>query len=307
MSAGQTYRFVNEDMFTPPGCFLPLDEVVDLPQESCRGRYEFVPLRGDMGVHLFEARFARDVRMDLGHDGKVAASTLTVLEGRVAVVSSGTAEVTDCSERASRLFPFPDREVAARFPADQRVRLVNWDFTEDVLEELGLPIQAGASSTLPLAALQRLAADLLAIPYHGALRGYYLESKLLECLVVQAAALRDERPARPPVLGRRDAERVREARALLLSRLDDPPSLEELARRVGTNRRKLGTDFRRAFGTTVFGCLRQARLEQARQLVENSGMTLSEIAARVGFAHASNLTRAYVVAFGAPPRRPRRR
>lgn len=307
MSATRHYRFVGEEGAVLPGSFLPLDQLVQLPPEMCRGQLEFVPLRDDMGVHLLDARFEHEVRMDVGHAVPVGLSTLTVVQGHFSVRSPGMREAALCTESASVLVPQPECEGVLRFAANQRVRAVNWDFAPETMEELGLPMREGATSALPLAALRRLAGELLATPYQGALRRYYLESKLLECLVTQAAAMRDAQSHRSSSLRQRDVERMHEARALLLSRLDDPPSLGTLARRVGTNRRKLSADFQQVFGVTVFGCLREARLEQARWLLENSAMSLKEIAPRVGFAHAGNLTRAFVAAFSEPPSRLRDR
>jgi DNA-binding response OmpR family regulator len=54
-------------------------------------------------------------------------------------------------------------------------------------------------------------------------------------------------------LPRQEVARLFEARRLIMRRLADPPSLDELASAVGTNQPKLSKGFRTLFGTTVFG------------------------------------------------------
>ncbi len=93
---------------------------------------------------------------------------------------------------------------------------------------------------------------------------------------------------------------------LLEENLAQPLSLVELAHRVGTNERKLTELFRHHVGMTVFDFLSDRRLEVARQLLENGGLQVRQIAERVGYQNPGDFTRAFRRHYGVTPRDYRR-
>jgi AraC family transcriptional regulator len=90
------------------------------------------------------------------------------------------------------------------------------------------------------------------------------------------------------------------ARERLFERLADPPSLVELAQRVGVHAVHLAQAFRRRFGITPMGFVRGHRVFRAVDLIA-AGMPLARAAADVGFADQSHMTRAIGDARRAPP------
>ena len=56
------------------------------------------------------------------------------------------------------------------------------------------------------------------------------------------------------------------------------------------------------FGTTVFGYVRQLRMEKARFLLETSDMTVTEIALAVGYTSLGHFAGAFKRSFGLVPR-----
>ncbi|SHE13431.1 Adenosine deaminase [Chlamydia abortus] len=55
----------------------------------------------------------------------------------------------------------------------------------------------------------------------------------------------------------------------MLERMANPPSLLELSRMIGINDNKLKIGFKELYGTTVFGYLREKRLEKALNLIRS--------------------------------------
>ncbi|NJN39551.1 MAG: helix-turn-helix transcriptional regulator [Acaryochloridaceae cyanobacterium CSU_3_4] len=84
--------------------------------------------------------------------------------------------------------------------------------------------------------------------------------------------------------------------------LEHPPSLPELARQVGLNRRKLNEGFQYLFGTTPFGSLRSDRLTQAKALLMNSELSIESVAKQVGYADRSAFAAAFRKQFGVNPK-----
>jgi AraC-like DNA-binding protein len=149
-------------------------------------------------------------------------------------------------------------------------------------------------------ALSRLLDEVLYADARSAARPLYLEAKGLELLAVLIDELTLTSQATSP-LGPRDIERLEHARRLLLERMVSPPSLPELARSIGLNEFKFKAGFRKHFGTSVFGYLRTQRMEQARRLLVQRDLSVTEVAARVGYANPSKFASAFRKHFGLPP------
>lgn len=101
---------------------------------------------------------------------------------------------------------------------------------------------------------------------------------------------------------RRNDERLfNRAVALLENQLDDPPSLIEMVRQLGTNQRKLTDLFRQRVGMTVFDYFTELRLETARSLLELSDTHIQLISDRVGYSNPGDFTRAFRRRYGVSP------
>nr|WP_229666002.1 GlxA family transcriptional regulator [Wenxinia marina] len=99
---------------------------------------------------------------------------------------------------------------------------------------------------------------------------------------------------------------VRAAVALMRRNVEAPLPVAELARRLGLSQRALEAQFAAAMGRGPRSVYASVRLGTARRLAEQTTLSVAEIAARVGYANASAMTRAFRAEFGAPPRTMRR-
>ena len=88
---------------------------------------------------------------------------------------------------------------------------------------------------------------------------------------------------------------------------DEPIGRAEAAAALRIHPRHVSRLFQR-FGNEKFTTfVRRTRLEQARELLKEPALTVSEVGARCGFASASFFVRAFRRAYGAAPGRYRRR
>ncbi|PNU02191.1 helix-turn-helix transcriptional regulator [Novosphingobium guangzhouense] len=152
--------------------------------------------------------------------------------------------------------------------------------------------------------MTRMAAMLTEERYHGSLGHLFRESMAVQLMLqsLRLFAQIGEKASR----GRpRSHDAVMAARGILDEALLAPPGTIELARRVGLNRNALQAGFRKAFGTTVFGYVRDRRMAMARVMIEEQGLGAAEAGYKVGFASPSAFTAAYRRVFGVPPMRGR--
>jgi DNA-binding response OmpR family regulator len=98
-----------------------------------------------------------------------------------------------------------------------------------------------------------------------------------------------------------DASLVRAASQLLLRDVRNPPTVEDLAKQVGTHEKRLSRVFRDHLGKTVFEYLRDTRLQMAQRFLARTSMGTGEIAEEIGFSSAANFATAFRDRFGTTP------
>ncbi|MGD1949664.1 MAG: helix-turn-helix transcriptional regulator [Leptolyngbyaceae cyanobacterium] len=166
-------------------------------------------------------------------------------------------------------------------------------------------------ATGPLSLTQKMsqatfqaAEQILNCPYQGLTRQLFLESRALELIALQLPLSLTENQTNSShyALKKDEVDRIHYAKKILLSNLENPPSLLELAQRVGLNDYKLKRVFRQVFGTTAFGCLYQYRMERARLLLQSNYSTVTEVAQAVGYASTTSFSAAFKKKFGMSPR-----
>ncbi len=256
--------------------------------------------RQEMTAPVFEGLqviVALDPRMQSRIDG--CAPFDIVRSGAYVVLASGRHECQDRFEpdalqRFVRIGLTPDSAERhgfdlARIARCDRKRL----FTDDVLV-----------THQPLTpALKAIAMQALACPLQGNMRDVYLAGKGLELAAIAVDAVlecNEVRMGQPGRLKHREMDRLWQARELAVQHYQQPLTVHELARRVGTNVNKLTAGFRDVFGKSVFQYIQDHRLQEAYRMLATGSYSVSEVAAFVGYAipHFSTLFRKH---FGVPP------
>ena len=98
-----------------------------------------------------------------------------------------------------------------------------------------------------------------------------------------------------------ERNRLLQAKEILSEKLETPPSLSELSRKIGLNTFKLKKNFKELFGVPVFKYLQNERLTKAQELLRNQKMTVQEAAWHVGYDSLSSFSNAFAKKFGFRP------
>lgn len=87
----------------------------------------------------------------------------------------------------------------------------------------------------------------------------------------------------------------------LIAHPDERATIEDLARIAALSTRHLTRIFRQATGVSILEYRTRLRLERARDLLRDPGLTVEAVAARCGFESARQLRRVWKEAFGTAP------
>jgi AraC-like DNA-binding protein len=151
--------------------------------------------------------------------------------------------------------------------------------------------------------MQAVARQIINCPYQGLTRQLYLEGKAYELIAykLEQSLSNKKEYQKTFTLRPHDIERVHHARELVSRDFQDPPKLLDLARAVGLPHPKLNFCFREVYGTTIFGYLRETRLNKAKSLLDDGRMNVTEVAYAVGYSSLSHFARTFKDYFGTAP------
>ncbi len=155
-------------------------------------------------------------------------------------------------------------------------------------------------SSLPTPLLS-VRAGLLEPPVHQAALPVWYQGKILEIL-----SLILFRPDQPNELfcerhKRLNRERIERVRYLLQRDLENPPSLDMLAKEVECSPFYLSRLFAEETGVSLPKYLRLMRVEKAAELISENGMSVTDAAMAVGYSSLSAFHKAFVERHGVSP------
>ena len=113
----------------------------------------------------------------------------------------------------------------------------------------------------------------------------------------------DDAQPHPPLAaeGTGTDERVNRALLTMEQNLGVPLPVEEVARRVGLSARQLERRFQQALGACPTAAYRELRLRYASWLLNNTALSVTEVAVEAGFADGAHFSRQFRAAYGHPP------
>jgi AraC-like DNA-binding protein len=145
-------------------------------------------------------------------------------------------------------------------------------------------------------------AEIRNCQYVDSLKRMFVEAKIVELLTLQIDQILSARDTQP-ALKKKMQDKLQEVRALLLTNLDTPCSIEMLSKTVGINRTNLQEGFKQLFGTTIFGYITDQRMVRAQELLDSGQYeTIAEVATLVGYKNPQHFTAAFKRKFGYLPK-----
>jgi AraC family transcriptional regulator, transcriptional activator of the genes for pyochelin and ferripyochelin receptors len=139
---------------------------------------------------------------------------------------------------------------------------------------------------------------------NSAIRALYVKGKVYELLSLHFQ--KDENTEGeycPFLVDEQNVLKIREAKEIIIARMAEPPSLQELANEIGLNIKKLKEGFKQIYGDTVYSFLFDYKMEHSRRLLESNQYNVNEVGSQVGYSSASHFIAAFKKKFGTTPKK----
>ncbi len=161
------------------------------------------------------------------------------------------------------------------------------------------------SRVLPLCGRNRMAIDaLLNHTYTDSLENIFINAQTqilllysMECMLGE----KEESFTCKFLANEADREKIINARAILLQHIGEPITIRELSRKVAINECYLKKGFKEIFGTTIFDFYQNQRMEHAKYLLYDKGLSVTEVSLLLGYSSISHFSTAFKKHTGLKP------
>ena len=146
--------------------------------------------------------------------------------------------------------------------------------------------------------------QILQSKVHDSLKTLYIQGKVYELLSLYFNKSEDPSVEQCPFLvDEENVRKIRKAKEIVLDRMTDPPSLEELAVEIGLSLKKLKEGFKELYGDTVYAYLIDHKMEEACRMLNSQKYNVNEVGIKLGYSSASHFIAAFKKKYGTTPKK----
>ncbi|TPN87991.1 AraC family transcriptional regulator [Aquimarina algicola] len=139
---------------------------------------------------------------------------------------------------------------------------------------------------------------------HQSIKLLYFKGKAYELLSLYFNRPEDADIEQCPFLvDEENVIKIRKAKEIIISRMSEPPTLQELSKEIGLPLKKLKDGFKQIYGEPVYTFLFDYKMEVARQLLASGSHNVNEVGLKVGYSTASHFIAAFKKKFGTTPKK----
>lgn len=151
-------------------------------------------------------------------------------------------------------------------------------------------------------AMKDVIREILECAFDQVTSPFYFDLKIREMLLLILNDTYNGPSSSRIPLSSSEKERIEKARDILLEDITKKPiTIAALAKRVAINEFKLKKGFRELFGTSIFECLLDARMEKARELLLQTNLPIKVICSEAGYPRITNFITAFRRKYGYTP------
>lgn len=180
--------------------------------------------------------------------------------------------------------------------------------TNDTLSDniLRFKHQSSFSKILPLCGKTRMVIEnLLGHNYSDSLENIYINAQTQMLLLYSLDCMLGEKEIDVInckfLANEADREKILNAREILIQHIGEPITIKELSRKVAINECYLKKGFKEMFGTTIFDFYQSQRMEHARYLLYEKGLSVTDVSAMLGYSSISHFSTAFKKHTGLKP------
>lgn len=139
---------------------------------------------------------------------------------------------------------------------------------------------------------------------HRSIKELYIKGKVYELISLYFNRSQDADVEQCPFLVDEDnVKRIRKAKEIIIVRMAEPPSLQDLSEEIGLSLKKLKEGFKQIYGDSVYSFLFDYKMEYARKMLESGKYNVNEVGLKVGYSTSSHFIAAFKKKYSTTPKK----
>jgi AraC-like DNA-binding protein len=221
-------------------------------------------------------------------------------------------ECDKCRSNISRDCPEKEESIdvlSFRFSPMQLSQFVKPRNTEDAIlsdQVLSFKKQSSFTKLLPLCGKSRMVLEaILNNNYTDTLENIFINAQIQMLLLYSLDCMIGEKEIDTInckfLANEADRDKIIKAREVLIQHIGEPITIKELSRKVAMNECYLKKGFKEMFGTTIFDFYQSQRMEHAKYLLYEKGLSVTEVSLLLGYSSISHFSTAFKKHTGLKP------
>jgi AraC-like DNA-binding protein len=209
----------------------------------------------------------------------------------------------DCSEQIQSLDVLSFRFSTMHLSQFVQPALLSEMFADEILQ---FRHRSSFTKILPLCGRTRVVLEgLLNHTYTDSFENIYINAQTQMLLLYSMECMVGEKDVESFqckfLANEADREKILKAREILLQHIGEPITIRELSRKVAINECYLKKGFKELFGTTIFDFYQSQRMEHARYLLYEKGLSVTDVSMMLGYSSISHFSTAFKKQTGLKP------
>jgi AraC-like DNA-binding protein len=295
---------------------------LDIPDEVGTGNITAISFSHGVGVLNVDCRLKNEVRFELNQS---LVQPLEIIfnresafthefdgKGKVQEIKHLESVIFSCNGRHGNVLTLPANEPICFFSLEINRKLFE-EKIESFLPEMNEELEAlfrdvnginlffyKGHYSLDIA---KCIEEVTNCEHTGFTKSVFIEGKCYEILAHHLRQYLDDLtdPEGRKILRQATVEKIEKATEIIREELEQMDNILALSRRVGLNQNTLQNGFKHLYGTSVNQYIKNARMELARELMESTGLNITEITYKIGINSRSYFSKLFKQRYSMTP------
>jgi AraC-like DNA-binding protein len=210
----------------------------------------------------------------------------------------------DCSEKEESVDLLSFRFSPAQLSQFLKPRNTNETIVSD--DVMGFRKKSSFTKILPMCGKSRMVLEaILNNTYTDTLENIFINAQIQMLLLYSLDCMVGEKEINTInckfLANEADRDKIIKAREVLIQHIGEPITIKELSRKVAMNECYLKKGFKEMFGTTIFDFYQSQRMEHAKYLLYEKGLSVTDVSMLLGYSSISHFSTAFKKHTGLKP------
>lgn len=150
--------------------------------------------------------------------------------------------------------------------------------------------------------IQQVALEIIQAEVRDSLSDFFFKIKAEELIYLTLKELFKRENPTMHALNQIDVQKIYKVRDLILTDINEPPVIKDLASQIGMSESKFKRLFKQIFGDSFFSYYQKFRMKEAARLLKENEMSVSQVGFSLGFSNLSHFAKVFEEHIGMKPK-----